>query len=157
MTVLSKTPDPIDAQPAAKRDAPAARDAKPEQLTPELGPAPQDARKVARKRKLLAGALAVPVLAVLLVFAIPWVEAMFDTVSTDDAFVNGHVTFVAPRAAGQISRVLVDDNKRVRKGDLIAELDKEPYRVAVSEKQAAVDTAEADLRAATAAVRGIEA
>jgi membrane fusion protein (multidrug efflux system) len=51
----------------------------------------------------------------------------------------------------------VDDNDRVRKGDLLAELDKEPYQVAVFEKQAAVDTAKADLQAATAAVRAIEA
>ncbi|MBV8574352.1 MAG: HlyD family secretion protein [Acetobacteraceae bacterium] len=82
---------------------------------------------------------------------------MLNTVSTDDAFVNGHVTFVAPRVAGQISRVLVDDNNRVRKGELLAELDKEPYRVAVSEKLAAVDTAKADLQAAIASVRAIEA
>ena len=96
-------------------------------------------------------------MAVLLVFGIPWIEEMLNTVSTDDAFVNGHVTFVAPRVAGQIARVLVDDNNRVHKGDLLAELDKEPYRVAVSEKQSAVDTAKADLQAATAAARGIEA
>ena len=45
----------------------------------------------------------------------------------------------------------------MRKGDLLAELDKEPYRIAVSEKQAAVDTAKADLQAANAAARAIEA
>ena len=105
----------------------------------------------------LAGVLGVAVLAVLLVFGIPWVKDMLNTVSTDDAFVNGHVTFVAPRVAGQISRVLVDDNNRVHKGDRLAVLDKEPYQVAVSEKQAAVDTAKADLRAANAAARAIEA
>ncbi len=48
-------------------------------------------------------------------------------------------------------------DSEVHKGDLLAELDKEPYRVAVSEKQAAVDTANADLQAASAAVRAIEA
>jgi len=85
---------------------------------------PQDAQKAARKRRLLAGVLGVAVLAVLLVFGIPWVEAMLNTVSTDDAYVNGHVTFVAPRVPGQISRVLVDDNNRVHKGDLLADLDK---------------------------------
>ena len=90
-------------------------------------------------------------------FGIPRVKEMLNTVSTDDAYVSGHVTFVAPRVAGQISRVLVDDNDRVRKGELLAELDKEPYRVAVSEKQASVDTAKADLQAATAAARAIEA
>ena len=30
----------------------------------------------------------------------PMVETAFNTVSTDDAYVNGHVTFVAPRVAG---------------------------------------------------------
>ncbi len=118
---------------------------------------PPEVRKATSKRKLLAGVLGVAVLVVLLVFGIPWVEAMLNTASTDDAFVNGHVTFVAPRVAGQISRVLVDDNNRVHKGDLLAALDKEPYRIAVSEKQAAVDTATADLQAATAAARAIEA
>ena len=135
----------------------AAHDAKSAQTPPESRPVPQEAGKATRKRKLLAGVLGVAVLAVLLVFGVPWVEEMLNTVSTDDAYVNGHVTFVAPRVAGQISRVLVDDNNRVHKGDLLAELDKEPYRVAVSEKQAAVDTAQADLQAATAAARAIEA
>ena len=85
------------------------------------------------------------------------IELAFNTVSTDDAYVNGHVTFVAPRVGGQISRVFVDDNNRVHKGEILAQLDKEPYEVAVSQKQAEVDTAMADLQAATAAARGIEA
>ena len=114
---------------------------------------PLEARKATPKRTLLAGVIGVAVLVVLLVFGIPSVEAMLNTASTDDAFVKGHVTFVAPRVAGQISRVLVDDNNRVHKGDLLAALDKEPYRIAVSEKQAAVDTAKADLQAATAGAR----
>ena len=115
------------------------------------------ARRAMPRRRLLAGALGVAVLAVLLVFGIPWIKTMLSSVSTDDAFVNGHVTFVAPRVAGQIARVVVDDNNRVHKGDLLAALDKEPFQVAVSQKQAAVDTAQADLRAATASVRAVEA
>jgi membrane fusion protein, multidrug efflux system len=106
---------------------------------------------------LLIGALGALVLAALLAFGIPYIHRTLTTVSTDDAYVNGHVTFVAPRVAGQIARVLVDDNNRVRKGDLIAELDKEPYQIAVSEKKAAVDTANADLQVATAKARGFEA
>jgi membrane fusion protein, multidrug efflux system len=124
---------------------------------PEAQPAPQPPRKAPRKRKLLLGIVGVVVVAVLVVFGIPQVKEMLNTVSTDDAYVNGHVTFVAPRVAGQIARVLVDDNNRVHKGDLLAELDKEPYQVALSEKQAAVDTAQADLQAANASARAIEA
>src|SRR4029077_16103222 len=59
--------------------------------------------------------------------------------------------------SGQITRVFVDDNNRVHKGDVLAQLDREPYEVAVAERQAAVETAKADLLAATAAVRGLEA
>ena len=78
-----------------------------------------------------------------------------NTISTDDAYVNGHVTFVAPRVAGQVREVLVDDNMRVKKGSILVQLDKEPYQVKLAIKQAAVAAAEADLAAAQAQVRGI--
>jgi membrane fusion protein (multidrug efflux system) len=48
----------------------------------------------------------------------------------------------------------VDDNYRVKKGDLLVQLDKEPYQVQVAIKKAALETAEADLAAAQAQVRG---
>ena len=108
------------------------------------------------RRMLLVGALGAVVIAAA-VFGIPWIRFVLSTVSTDDAFVNGHVTFVAPRVHGEVARVLVDDNNRVRKGDLLVELDKEPFRDAVAVKKAAADTAQADLEAAKATVRGIEA
>jgi membrane fusion protein (multidrug efflux system) len=88
---------------------------------------------------------------------VPVVETMLNTISTDDAYVNGHVTFVAPRVAGQVSRVLVDDNYRVKKGHLLVQLDKEPYQVQVEIRKAAVASAKADLVAAKAQVRGLEA
>ena len=97
------------------------------------------------------------VLAAIWKFGIPYIALTLNTVSTDDAYVSGHVTFVAPRVSGQIARVFVDDNNRVRKGDVLAQLDKEPYEDEVAIKRAAVDTAKADLLAATASVRGLEA
>jgi membrane fusion protein (multidrug efflux system) len=106
---------------------------------------------------VLIGGLGVLVLAAALWFGIPWIRLTLNTVSTDDAFVNGHVTFVAARVRGQVSRVLVDDNNRVHKGDLLVELDKEPFQLAVAVKKSAVNSAQADLLAAAATVRGIEA
>ena len=82
------------------------------------------------------------------------VMTAFNTVSTDDAYVNGHVTLVAPRVSGQVAKVFVDDNYRVKKGDLLIQLDKEPYEVQVAIQRAAVASAEADLAAANAQVRG---
>jgi membrane fusion protein, multidrug efflux system len=108
-------------------------------------------------RKILLGAAGVLVLGGALWFGIPWVQMTLNTVSTDDAYVNGHVTFVAARVRGQVARVLVDDNYRARKGELLVELDKEPFQIAVAVKKAAVETATAELQVAKAKVRGIEA
>jgi membrane fusion protein (multidrug efflux system) len=100
--------------------------------------------------------VAVVVVVVVVVASVPWLIKVFTTVSTDDAYVNGHVTFVAPRVAGQVARVLVDDNNRVHKGDLLVQLDPEPFQVQVNIAQSAVDAAQADLVAARAQVRGME-
>ena len=87
-------------------------------------------------------------------FLVPWVVTALNTVSTDDAYVNGHVTFLAPRVAGQVTKVLVDDNQRVKKGDLLVQLDKEPYQVQVNIKKDALVAAERDLQVAEAQARG---
>ncbi len=86
---------------------------------------------------------------------VPTIKMALSTVSTDDAYVNGHVTFLAPRVSGQVVNVLVDDNMRVAKGAVLVQLDREPYQVQLAIKQAAVVTAETDLTAAQAQVRGI--
>src|SRR5271163_2003579 len=114
-------------------------------------------KKATGRRKMLLGAAGVVILAAAIWFGIPSVQTALNTVSTDDAYVNGHVTFVAARVKGQVSRVLVDDNYRVRRGELLVELDKEPFQIAVAIKKAAVDTATADLQVAKSKVRGIEA
>jgi membrane fusion protein, multidrug efflux system len=67
--------------------------------------------------------VAIFAVALLLFFGIPQLIRAFNTVSTDDAYVNGHVTFVAPRVSGQVARLLVEDNNRVRKGDVLLQLD----------------------------------
>src|SRR5208282_4067233 len=108
---------------------------------------------VHRYRKWLVLAVTVAALAVGGYFLAPWVNTALNTVSTEDAYVNGHVTFVAPRVSGQVMKVLVDDNSRVKKGDVLVQLDKEPYQVQVALKTAAVVSAEADLIAANALVR----
>ena len=105
-------------------------------------------------RKALLWAVAAAGLVLGGYYLAPTVKTMLDTVSTDDAYVNGHVTYVAPRVAGQVSHVLVDDNQRVKKGDLLVQLDKEPYQVQVDIKKAALIAAETELKTARALVQG---
>ena len=80
---------------------------------------------------------------------------MLTTISTDDAYVNGHVTFVAARVPGQVTKVLVDDNNRVRKGDVLVQLDKQPYQIQVDLQKAVVATAKSDLAVAQDEVHAI--
>jgi membrane fusion protein, multidrug efflux system len=110
------------------------------------------ARKSSRRWVILGPLVSVALVAGVYYLA-PIVVRAFQTTSTDDAYVNGHVTFVAPRVQGQVALVLVDDNMRVLKGDLLVELDREPYQVQVDIKKAAVVNAEADVKAAEAQVR----
>jgi membrane fusion protein (multidrug efflux system) len=84
-----------------------------------------------------------------------WFVHSLHTVSTDDAYVNSHVTFVAPRVAGQVALVFVDDNNLVHKGDLLVRLDRVSYEVQVAIAEAAAAAGEADLVAARAQARAL--
>jgi len=110
-----------------------------------------------RRSRALRAVIGLVALGAVLALGIPWILRILSTVSTDDAYVNGHVTFVAARVPGQLIKVLVDDNNRVHQGDLIAQLDREPYQVQVELKEAAVESAEADLLAARVQIRGLAA
>ncbi len=121
------------------------------------GPAkPAESRPSSHRwRKLVLWVVALAGLAIGGHLLVPAVKTALNTISTDDAYVNGHVTMVAPRVLGQVSRVLVDDNDRVKKGALLVQLDKEPFEDQVAVKKAAVAAAEADLVAAEAQTRGL--
>jgi membrane fusion protein (multidrug efflux system) len=126
------------------------------QPAPPPAVAPPPARPPARKRRWWLWILGGVALAAVLIVGVPWIIKTFTTVSTDDAYVNGHVTFVAPRVPGQVLIVMVDDNQRVHEGDLLVQLDTEPYKVQVKIARAAVKAARADLVTAQAQARGIQ-
>jgi membrane fusion protein (multidrug efflux system) len=142
------TPMKTEESKPAPPEQPAASETSP---TPTASPRPK------RKNRRLFMVLGVLLALAVIFLGIPRVRRALNFVSTDDAYVNSYVTFVAPRVPGQVARVLVDDNNRVKKGDVLVELDPEPYRVQVAIKQAAVEAAQADLVAAEASVRGLVA
>jgi membrane fusion protein (multidrug efflux system) len=70
--------------------------------------------------------------------------------TTDDAYVKADSTIIAPKVSGYIAQVLVNDNQPVTAGQLLAKIDDRDFRAALSQ-------AEADVAAAEAAVRNLEA
>jgi membrane fusion protein, multidrug efflux system len=72
--------------------------------------------------------------------------------STDDAQIDAHVTQVAARVGGTITKVLVDDNQQVDAGAVLVELDPRDYQVAVDRMRAELADAEATALAAQSTV-----
>jgi membrane fusion protein (multidrug efflux system) len=70
--------------------------------------------------------------------------------STDDAYVKADSTIIAPKISGSIAKVLVRDNERVKAGQTLARIDDRDFKTAL-------DQAQADVAAAEASVRNIDA
>src|SRR6266403_3788668 len=56
--------------------------------------------------------------------------------STDDAFIDVHFVSVAPKIAGHVAAVHVDDNQLVKKGDVLVEIDPSDFQVALAQAKA---------------------
>ncbi|HVS75959.1 MAG TPA: biotin/lipoyl-binding protein, partial [Steroidobacteraceae bacterium] len=102
-----------------------------------------------RRRTAVGGALALLV-AVVLGGLWWWHESGLE--STDDAFLEAHVVDVSPQIAGQVTRVLVDDNELVRAGQPLAQVDPAQFRLAEQQALAAQRQAQTALGQATAGV-----
>jgi membrane fusion protein (multidrug efflux system) len=70
--------------------------------------------------------------------------------STDDAYVAADSTIIAPRVAGYISELLVDDNQPVKAGQVLARIDDRDYRTAL-------DISIANVSAAAATIANLDA
>ncbi|KAG1218917.1 hypothetical protein G6F35_007930 [Rhizopus arrhizus] len=71
---------------------------------------------------------------------------------TDNAYVNADFTVVAPKVAGFVSSVEVDDNQPVKAGDVLARIDDRDYQVALQAARADLANARAQLANAQAAL-----
>ena len=68
--------------------------------------------------------------------------------STDDAQADAHISPISSRISGTITRVYVEDNQRVKAGQLLVQLDTHDYKVAVEQARAQLAQARADANSA---------
>jgi membrane fusion protein (multidrug efflux system) len=66
-------------------------------------------------------------------------------VSTNDAFVRAAKESVNARVAGQVVEIAVKDNQRVAKGQLLFQIDPEPYQIAVDQAEARLGSARLEI------------
>lgn len=86
---------------------------------------------MSKKGKIILGVLGV---AALIVGAWYWYNQ--GKINTDDAQVDGRVYMITSRVAGYVDSVSVQDNDRVKAGQVLVRLDPSEYRVALAEAQA---------------------
>lgn len=88
----------------------------------------------------------VAVLAVAGVYVWTWVRYRYAHSITDDAFIESHIVNVAPQqVSGRIIHLLVEENDRVRAGQIIAEIDPTTYHDQVRLVESKLALAKADL------------
>jgi membrane fusion protein (multidrug efflux system) len=147
----SKRPVDDEAPAPTEHDSESARDS--DQPVDEYGePLNGGAREHARKRPVykrpafLIGAAVVFLIAAVIGVRY-WLYARSHE-TTDDAFIDGHIIQVSPKASGYIAKVYVTDNQNVKAGDLVAEIDPRDYEAKVAQAKAALDAGRAQQKQA---------
>jgi membrane fusion protein (multidrug efflux system) len=113
----------------------------PQENTTAQQSAPSHADAQPRKqRRSVWPFLVVGILVLAFIGAVLWrILKPSHLVTTDDARVAAHYTIVAPRVSGQVRAGHVDDNERVKAGQILVELDLRDLKTAVRNAQAALE------------------
>lgn len=82
---------------------------------------------------------------VVLIFIGHWVYGLLTTETTDDAFVTSRVHQISTRVQGQVLSVNVNDNQKVKAGDVLVVLDPREFEANVKSAQAKYSKAHKDL------------
>lgn len=105
----------------------------------------EDTRKFYKKKRVIVPSITATVL--LILGTIVSIHSMYYK-STDDAFVEGHIITVAPRVAGPVIKLNIEDNQEVKTGDLLLEIDPNDYEVKLKQTQSKLEEARAALKTA---------
>ena len=97
--------------------------------------------------RILVGATAVLVIVVAIGYYLRFIDPYE---STDDAFIDGHATSVAPQVSGRVARLLVKDNQEIKKGDVLLEIDPRDYETRMARARANLAAAGSRLEQAKA-------
>lgn len=72
-----------------------------------------------------------------------WANARSGGEATDNAYLRGDLTSLAPKIAGYVTAVEVEDNQAVKAGDILFRIDAADYRAKLAQVLANVEAAQA--------------
>jgi len=67
-----------------------------------------------------------------------WLEAVRPYETTDNAYLKAHLILLSSKETGYVKEVLLQDNQRVKKGDVLAVIDDHEFKARVAEASAEV-------------------
>jgi membrane fusion protein (multidrug efflux system) len=110
-------------------------------------PIKPDALDKARGPNTLRLAVGIVVIGVAVFFGLRYLADNLASEDTDDAFIDGHIVSIAAKISGEVIATHITENQEVKTGDLLAEIDPKPFDVRVSQRRAALSSAEASAKA----------
>ncbi|MCZ6872239.1 MAG: HlyD family secretion protein [bacterium] len=78
-------------------------------------------------------------------FGVQWWIYAVHHVSTDDARVKGRLITISSQVSGRLISVPIEDGQRIKKGDLLAQLQPDAYRAKVALREAALEAVQSQL------------
>jgi membrane fusion protein, multidrug efflux system len=112
------------------------------------GKAPATSAPKKNHRRNIIGAVVLVAAAVTI--GVYYVKNVAPYETTDDAFIDAHVTAVAPQVAGRVVSLLAQDNQSVKKGAVLLEIDPRDFQVKVDQAIANLAAAKSRLAQANA-------
>ena len=119
--------------------------------------APAAPEKQPKRRRLVVPIIGLAVLGAAGWFGYEWWTNGRFMISTDDAYIEGDLTSIAPKVSGYVETVNVVANQRVKAGDPLVTLDNGDYRIAADQAQAQIDTEKLSLARFDAQIAGAQA
>src|SRR5690606_188330 len=66
------------------------------------------------------------------------------TITTDNAYIGAQKVLITPDISGKVARIVVKEGQQVEPGDVLFEIDAEPFRLALAQAEARVASARTD-------------
>ena len=85
------------------------------------------------KKKILAAIIFACIGIAGLISIVFYIRYKASHITTDDAFIDGHIHSIAAKIPGTVKKIFVETNQAVRKGDILVEIDPTDYDVRVGE------------------------